>query len=141
MRYSAFNIVRVLFGRLETGEDLLKSLVNIVKRESIKSGSINLIGALSRVRLGFFDPSTGTYDVYEDDGLYELVSCVGNISWDGDEPIVHIHLAASKEDRSVGGHVLDGNIVGPTVEFTIFEFDRRVSKRYFEDAKLKLLDL
>ena len=141
MRYSSLSIKRVLIGRLETGEDLLASLTELVRKESISSGVINLIGALSHLKLGFFDPDTGKYDVLEREGLYELVSCVGNVSWKDGEPVVHIHLVASTEEEVVGGHVLDGCIVGPTVEFTILELDRKIYKKYFEDSKLNLFDL
>ncbi len=141
MRYSSFNVKRIIVGRLETGEDLLKSLGKIAMDEGITSGLINLIGALKRFRLGFFDPETGEYSTIEGDGLYELISCIGNISWKDGEPIVHIHLVLSTEEKVIGGHVLEGCIVGPTVEFSIFELDRPIYKRYFEDSKLNLFDL
>ena len=141
MRYSSFKIDRVVFGRLETGEDLLKSLTEIVSREKVKSGVINLIGALNKLKLGFFDPETGKYEVVEKEGLFELVSCVGNVTWMDDKPVVHIHLVASTEEEVYGGHVLEGCIVGPTVEFSILELDKTVYKKYFEESKLNLIDL
>lgn len=141
MRYSSFRSERVIFGRLETGEDLLKSLSEVVAKERIKSGVISLIGALSKFRIGFFIPETGGYEVVEREGLYELVSCVGNISWMDGKPVVHIHMVVSNEEEVFGGHVLEGCIVGPTVEFSILELDREVYKKYFEDVKLNLLDL
>ena len=141
MKYSSFKIDRVLFGRLETGEDLLKTLTELIAREKVKSGVISLIGALNKVKLGFFVPETGEYEVLERQGLYELVSCVGNVTWMDGKPVVHIHLVASTEDEVVGGHVLEGCIVGPTVEFSILELDKSVYKKYFEEAKLNLIDL
>ncbi len=141
MKYSSFKVERVLFGRLETGEDLLKTLTELIAKEKMKSGVISLIGALNKVKLGFFVPETGEYEVLEREGLYELVSCVGNVTWMDGKPVVHIHLVASTEEEVVGGHVLEGCIVGPTVEFSILELDKTVYKKYFEEAKLNLIDL
>ena len=141
MRYSSFGIKRVIFGRLESGEDLLKSLITVAEKEGVQSGIVSLIGALTRFRLGFFDMESGEYEVIEKEGLYELSSCVGNISWMDGKPIVHIHMVVSDEESIYGGHVLEGCIVGPTVEFSIIELDRIVYKKYFGDVKLNLLDL
>ncbi len=136
------NIKRVFFGRLKEGDDLLKSLENIVKNEGIKSGSIQLIGSLKKVNVGYYDREKGKYLNKTAEGVFELVSCMGDISWKEETPVVHIHMAVSSYNGKIFlGHVLENNIVDATVEYIIFEFDKEVYRKYDESTGLHLLEV
>jgi len=135
------NVERVIIGRLSRGQDVLRELTEIVRRNGVKSGAVMLIGSLDRVRVGFFNEETGTYDYREAEGFYELVSGLGNVSWKDSEPVVHIHIAASSHDGDyLMGHLLEGNIASLTVEYIILAFDFMVQRRYDPGTKLSLLD-
>lgn len=136
------NISRVLFGRLKEGDDLLKSLIEIVNKYQVKSGAVYLIGSLKKVKIGYYDREKGEYVSKEASGFFELVSCMGNISWRENDPVVHIHMAvANKESLLLLGHVLEGNIVDATVEYVIYEFKEKVVRKFDEPTKLYLLDV
>jgi hypothetical protein len=138
----SYSIKDVVMGRLREGDDLLESLINVVRDRGIGGGAIQLIGSLKRVRVGFFNRDIGSYEAVEDSGFFELVSGVGNISWRDGEPVVHVHIAAvSRGGRILLGHLLPGNIVDATVEFTIYVLDGRITRSFDEDTNLYLLDL
>jgi len=136
------NVSRVYIGRLREGDDLLKSLTRIVRERNIRGGAIQLIGALKRVKLGYFDRASGEYIEVAGEGFYELISGIGNISWRDGSPVIHVHIAASSLDGDIKlGHLLEGCIVDVTVEYTIFEFDINVNRRRDESTGLYLLDV
>jgi len=136
------SIKRILIGRLSEGSDLLNSIRDIVRKYNIKGGWVNLIGSLKKVNIGYYDREHGKYISKESKGFYELVSCIGNISWKDDEPIVHIHMAVSSKDGdNLLGHVLEGNIVDATVEYMIIEFNEMVQRVYDESTRLNQLDV
>ena len=133
-------MARVLVGRLSEGVDLLNSLREVVKKYNVRSGIINLIGSLKKVRVGYYSRERGEYLSREADGFFELVSCMGNISWKDKEPIIHIHMAVSNKDGEILlGHVLDGNIVDATVEYVIIEFKDLIERGFDESTGLNLL--
>ena len=135
-------IGRILFGRLKEGEDLLKSLEDIVRKEDVKSGVVQVIGSLKRINVGYYNREQSKYFNKTDEGTFELVSCIGNISWRDGSPVVHIHMAVSSfDDRMFLGHVLEGNIVDATAEYVIFVFDRKIERKYDESTGLHLLEV
>lgn len=134
-------IEKVFIGRLRRGSDVLRELTRIVEENGIKSGAVILVGALDRVNVGYFDEESRSYDSFIGEGFYELVSGVGNISWRGEKPVVHIHIAASSHDGDVKmGHLLEGTITSLTVEYVIFAFDFVVRRKFDEESGLALLD-
>lgn len=136
------SVKRVFVGRLVEGEDVLEKLTEIVREKNIPSGAVQLIGSLKVVRVGFFNRETGQYDVLEGKGFYELVSGLGDISWKDDEPVVHVHIAAaSHEGESLVGHLMPGNIADATVEYVIFEFDKKIERKYDPNTGLYLMEV
>ncbi len=136
------NVKRVFIGRLVEDEDVLEKLSMIVKEKNIPSGAVQLIGSLKKVRVGFFNRETGEYDALEGEGFYELISGVGDISWRGDDPVVHVHIAAaSHEGEFLMGHLLPGNIADATVEYIIFEFDKKIMRKHDPDTGLYLMEV
>jgi len=134
------SVARVLVGRLSEDVDLLSSLRKVVKKYNVRSGIINLIGSLKKVRVGYYNREKSEYLSREADGFFELVSCMGNISWKEGEPIIHIHMAVSNKDGEILlGHVLDGNIVDATVEYVIIEFKDLIERSFDESTGLNLL--
>ena len=136
------SVKRVFVGRLVEGEDVLESLSEIVRSKGISSGAVMLIGSLKKVRVGFFNRERGSYDAVEGEGFFELVSGMGDISWKGDEPVIHIHIGVSSHDGKVlMGHLLPGNIADATVEYILFEFNSRITRKFDEETGLYLMEV
>lgn len=134
------NIKGVYVGRLISGDDLVLSLEKLAREEGIQGGVVQVIGALSKVRVGYYDISRKEYDEVVEEGAFELVSGIGTISLKDGQPLVHIHISTSSRDgRVVMGHALPGNIVSVTAEYVILALDAKVERVFDLNTGLYLL--
>lgn len=136
------NADRVLVGRIMPGEDVTEAVTAMIKEHNIKSGLVNIIGALKRFTIGYFDLETKDYNFKTYEENVELVSCMGNIAWEDDEPVVHLHFIVAREDYSLmGGHLGEPSIVSVTGEVYIYETEQKLERANDPAFNLSLLDL
>lgn len=103
---------RVLMGRLSHGADLLEEIQAICRRENIRMGRVEAIGAVSGARLGFYNQKEREYAFFNVDQPMEILTLAGNISVKDGEPMVHAHVVLSDENgNAVGGHLAVGTTV------------------------------
>ncbi len=105
---------RTFVAKLDYQADLLEELNKICQHEYIKAGYIQVIGAISSLKYGFFDQDEKeyTYNTYAYDESMEIVSCSGNVSVKDGKPFCHMHIVASdKKGKCVGGHLVAGTSV------------------------------
>ena len=105
---------RQFMAKLEYQSDLLEELNKICREENVKTGVINAIGAVSSLKLGFYDQETKEYVIttYAYDEPMEIVSCSGNISLKDGKPFSHVHIvAADRKGKCIGGHLVQGTAV------------------------------
>jgi hypothetical protein len=136
------NSRRLLFSRLQEGDDVADSIKKNAEDSGVKAGIFMLIGALKRAEFGCY--KKGEYLTTRLDGPLEVASCMGNIAIDEKgETIVHAHIVVSNDKgKAYGGHLMKGCLVGPTAELVVIEAaDVYLQKRYDEKTKLKLLML
>lgn len=95
--------------RLSMGEDLLEAITEAFRKRSIPKASFSVIGAVTSAVVALYDPSTRKYVNKEFPGLFEIASCVGNISEKEGRIFVHAHITLSGHDfQCVGGHLMQG---------------------------------
>ena len=136
------NISRIIIGKVEPDEDLMDSIVKLVKTHNIKSGFINCIGALKKFTIGFFEIDSKTYITETFNENVELITCMGNITYKDEEPIIHLHVSLGRMDYSViGGHLSKPSIVSVTGEVSIFETDKELVRTNDSQFNLSLLNL
>ena len=115
LRMAAFNQVklkRTIIGRLKHDGDLLEELVSICKKEDIRLGRINAIGAVKNARIGFYDQQSRRYKFLKINKNLEISNLTGNVSMRDDEPVVHAHITLCDCDGAAyGGHLAEGTIV------------------------------
>ncbi|MBN2488185.1 MAG: DNA-binding protein [Methanosarcinaceae archaeon] len=110
-------------GKLEHKSDLLESLTNICNEKNIHLGRLEVIGAVIKARLGYYNQNEKEYNFIEIDKKMEITSLIGNISLKDGKPIVHAHINLSDSTGNViGGHLATGTIVFAS-EFVIQTFD------------------
>lgn len=99
--------------RLRPGQDVRQQLNALVEQQQIKAGAIvTCVGSLTQATLRLANQETPS--VYR--GHFEIVSLVGTLSTNGS----HLHLAVSDSTgRTLGGHLLDGNLVYTTAELVL----------------------
>ena len=102
----------IIIRRLPPGTDLLEELNKLALEEKVNLGQVFGIGALTRAKVGFFDPDQGNYRTQTIERQLEICSLTGNISLKDGKPFVHAHIVLSDEEgRTFGGHLLPGNLV------------------------------
>ena len=67
--------------RLARGENIFTDLYKILKSESVRSAWINGIGAIENVEVGSYDLKNKRYNRVKLEGVYELTSLMGNLSY------------------------------------------------------------
>ncbi|MBO0357221.1 DNA-binding protein [Hymenobacter sp. BT186] len=103
--------------RLKPGQDVRQQLTAFTTEHQIRAGAmVTCVGSLTQVTLRLANQENPT--VYH--GHFEIVSLVGTLSTNGS----HLHLAVSDSTgRTIGGHLLDGNLVYTTAELVIGVLD------------------
>ncbi|MCK8826450.1 DNA-binding protein [Natroniella acetigena] len=110
-------------GKLETGDDLLEKLTEIVKEKEITAGKVIALGAVKEAIISFYDQDKQEYEAEKLDESLEIVSLTGNISLKDGAPIIHAHIALGDEDGQLyGGHLEKGTTVF-ACEFIIEEYE------------------
>jgi len=135
-------ISRVIVGKVEPDEDLIDSILQMIKDHDIKSGLINCIGAFKKFTIGYFDITSKSYIQKTFEEYVELISCIGNISFKEDQPIVHLHISLGKRDYNIiGGHLIQPSLVSITGEVYIFEIDQKLLRANDPKFNLSLLNI
>jgi uncharacterized protein len=109
--------------RLKPGEDLKKGIESFVKANDIKAGWIvSCAGSLTDYSIRFANqPGPG-----KGQGHFEIVSLTGTVSVNGS----HIHMSISDSTgKTIGGHLLDSNIIYTTAEIILQQSDEYIFTR------------
>jgi predicted DNA-binding protein with PD1-like motif len=116
---------RCVMGRLERGEPVIETLVEVARFEKIDAGFVRAHGAVEEAELLRYDPAARAYvplaSASAADGPWELVSLAGNVSLLRGVPDLRLWavLAAARggEPRVVAG--LLGRARAVYVEFAV----------------------
>jgi len=115
--------IRTITGQLPFGADLYDGVSEIVRKENIRFGRVQAIGATTHAVVAYYDQKLKNYMPLEFDGGMEILNCAGNISIRDGKPFLHIHLILGDRDGKVfGGHVLPGTKIF-ALEVFIDEYD------------------
>lgn len=102
----------MFMGKLPHQSDLIEALTATACSNGIRAGAVQVIGALQRANIGFYDQWSKVYRKIHFDRPLEIASGMGNISLRDGNPFVHLHLTLSDEEgKAFGGHALEGCIV------------------------------
>ena len=142
MKYLETEINRIIVAKIEPDEDLIDSILRLVKIYDIKSGFLNCIGAFKKFTIGYFDLNKKTYKYKTFNEYVEMISCIGNIAYKDGEPIIHVHISVGRSNYNViGGHLSQPSIISVTGEVCIYEIDQKVNRIMEQRFNLPLLDL
>lgn len=142
MKSTETAVGRVIVAKIEPNEDLFDAIKELIKKHKIKSGLINVIGALKQFTIGYFDIEKKKYNFKTFDEDIELISCMGNIAFKDNEPIIHLHVSVGKDDYSIiGGHLSQPSVVSITAEVYIYEITQTLTRANDPQFDLSLLDL
>ena len=109
--------------RLKPGTDLQLGIEKAVADYHIQAGWIaTSVGSLTQYNIRFANQPGGNTC----DGHFEIVSLTGTVSINGS----HLHISVSDSTgKTIGGHLLDSNIVYTTAEIVILSSESLEFKR------------
>jgi hypothetical protein len=101
--------------RLKPGQDFKQELQKFARENHLKAAVIvSSVGSLRQLKLRLANGK----DIKNFEGFFEIVSVTGTL-W---ESGMHVHLSASDaEGKTIGGHLVDGNIIYTTCEVVLLE--------------------
>ena len=109
MEYRVFE--DAILVRLDKGDEIVKSLLEVAKREGVTLASVSGIGATDDFEVGVFDLERSDYEHFRFGGNHEIVSLVGNVTEKDGAPYLHLHITCAGEGgKIVGGHLMEGRI-------------------------------
>ena len=126
----------------QTGDELSSGLSRFAEEQDLSAASLEAVGALSSVRLAYFDWETKKYEpsVVLDEQV-ELLSLIGDVALKDDRPVVHAHAVIGKRDGTAhGGHLLEAR-ARPTCEVVITESPAHLQKVVDPESGLALIRL
>lgn len=144
MKYQIGKTGRVIVARFEDGEDALKNIADIAKKENIRSAVFYLIGGLrqGRVVVGPEKEELPPKPVWKEIKESHEVLGIGTIFWLEDEPKIHFHGAFGKKDMIKVGCLRETSETFLVLEAVIIEIEGIDARREFDQASgLTLLKL
>jgi predicted DNA-binding protein with PD1-like motif len=126
---------------LETGEEVISQLKRFAQENRLSASRITAIGAFSSVTLGYFNWETKEYEPIQIHEQVEVLSLIGDIATQDDQPATHIHVVVGKRDGSAhGGHLLHA-YVRPTLEVILDEAPAHLRRSFDADSGIALIKL
>jgi predicted DNA-binding protein with PD1-like motif len=97
--------------KIETGEEVIATLVAFAEAHGIRAGLISGLGAIGDPELGYFVRATREYRRQVMKGEFEIGSLVGNFSVLDGRPFPHCHIVLG-DDRfaATTGHLFGGTV-------------------------------
>ena len=104
--------------RFDRGDEIVSLLLELCRREGIRSATFNGIGGCASAAIQTFDPEAGAFHTQEKAAMLELVSLMGNVVTGEDGRLYH-HTHALFSYVEEGQHrILAGHLKETTVRYT-----------------------
>ena len=126
----------------DTGDELASGLKRFATEQKLAGSSFKAIGALSSVKLGWFNWETKKYETAVSlDEQVELLSLIGDIALKDGDPQVHAHVVVGRRDGTAHGGHLEEAHVRPTCEVVLTESPQHLQKQIDPEAGIALIRL
>ena len=137
MEYKAFDNKIIL--RLDPGEEICNSLLELAERENIMLADISGLGAVNDFTVGVFYPDEKEYHSNHFRGNYEIVSLTGTLTRKSEKPYIHVHMSAGDAKGNVVGGHLNSALISATAEIVITVINGYVSREFSNEIGLNLI--
>ncbi len=125
----------------DKGDDPYALLTEFAEAQRLDGSSFSGIGAVSAVTVGWFNTEAKEYERTTVEEQCEVLSLLGDVAVNDDEPSVHAHITLARRDHSAFGGHLFGARVWPTLEVVLTESPTHLRKRMDTEVGLALIDL
>lgn len=125
MEYQSGKMGRILYLRLDHGEDLHASIKEISRKEKIRCAWFQIFGGLKSagVVIGPKKPVMPPDPVWKSVEDAREILGTGSIFWDGDEPLIHLHAALGHHGETLTGCVRKDSRVYLVTEILVMEIE------------------
>jgi uncharacterized protein len=125
---------------LATDDEAISVLTAFAAEERLSASHFTAIGAFSHAVVAYFDWSSKRYQHISIEEQVEVLSLVGDIALEKDQPKVHAHVVVGKVNATAhGGHLVEGH-VRPTLEVVVTEAPVYLRRRFDAESGLALID-
>lgn len=146
MRYSEARLGRIFVVRLEDGDIVHQCLESLARAEKVRAATITLVGGLdegSRLVVGPLEPREAPPVIPMQStlrGVHEVAG-VGTLFPDEKgEPVVHVHMACGRENRTTTGCIRLGVRVWHVMEAIVTELlDTSAMRKLEPESGFELL--
>lgn len=138
MKYKRFG--EDIIVRLEVGEEVRESLIELAEREGVTLAEVSGIGAANEFDVSVYDVKAKKYFDNSYREPVELVNLTGTIAEMDGKPYVHLHAAAGRADGSVVGGHLKRAVISATCELVLHTVYGRVGRVYDEETGLNVFE-
>ncbi len=126
---------------LDRGAEVLESITRFATETGVRAASLQGIGAVDRLTLGFYDLGRTTYERQRWEEDLEVASLTGNIAVVDGGPFPHVHGVFGRRDFStIGGHVFEA-VVSVTMELVVVTSPDPILRQAVDFCDLKLMEL
>jgi hypothetical protein len=121
-----------IYIRIDKDEEILESILNICKKENIKTANFRGIGCCNTIDIQTYIPQQQEFLSHIKTGIFEMLSIDGNISPENDGNLfLHAHSTFSylenNEIKIIGGH-LKSAVVEYTAEIILNPAKENISR-------------
>jgi predicted DNA-binding protein with PD1-like motif len=123
----------------DTGDEIVSTLERFAAENSLTASRFTAIGALQSATLGYFDWQNKAYHRIPFDEQAEVLSLVGDIALEHEQPKVHAHVVLGRRDGTTrGGHLMEGR-VRPTLEVVLTDAPSYLQRSFDPASGLALI--
>jgi predicted DNA-binding protein with PD1-like motif len=123
----------------ERGDEVMSALKQFAREHDLAASRLTGIGAFESATLGYFDWERRDYLRIPVDEQVEVLTMVGDITLDGEQPKVHAHVVLGRRDGStLGGHLLEAR-VRPTLEVIVVDSPSHLRREHDPVSGLALI--
>ncbi len=135
MNYQTGRAGRIFYIRLDDGDDLHESVIEVVMREKVQCAWLQVFGGLKSagVVIGPKEPVMPPEPVWKTIEDAREILGTGSIFWDDEKPLIHLHAALGHHGETLTGCVRRDSRVYLIAEVMLIEVKGiEVSRPWFD---------
>ncbi len=139
MKYSEAKQGRVFVIRLEDGDILHEEIEKFAREKNIKAASLIAVGGIDKTSKLVVGPENSRAEnvnpmTHVIDGVCEIAGTGTLFPDDEGTPILHMHIACGRKDKTITGCVRTGVKIWHILEVILYEITETTATRSFEEA-------
>ncbi len=125
---------------LNEGDNLFEGILDCAEAVNLQAAIFTGLGALANITIGYYHLETKQHQSKLFEGVFELVSLTGNITFaEEGKRFAHIHAAIGDTTCQVfGGHLIDA-YAGASTEISIIPLHSPVHRKYNDALDIRVI--